>query len=98
MLSSTCAILHDFVVQACHIYNNFVCVPAGMKFWKVNSRKFYAVPDEDLLAPVRKKSRKSLSSIEDHDDHQSSSCADVLNDFSNEIALLHKKIDRVFKL
>ena len=98
MLSLTCAILHDFVVQACHSYINSVCVPAGMKFWKVNSRKFYAVPDEDLLAPVRKKSRKSPSSIEDHDDHLSSSCADVLNDFSDEIALLHKKIDRVFEL
>ena len=69
-----------------------------MKFWKVNSRKFYAVPDEDLLAPVRKKSRKSLSSIEDHDNHLSSSCADVLNNFSDEIALLHQKIDRVFEL
>ena len=62
-----------------------------MKFWKVNSRKFYAVPDEDLLAPVRKKSRKSLSPVKDYDDHQSSSCADVLNDFSDEMALLHKK-------
>ena len=73
-------------------------VTTGMKFWKVNSRKFYAVPDEDLLAPVRKKSRRSVSSIEDHDDHQSCNCADVLNDFSDEMALLHKKIDRVFEL
>ena len=24
----------------------------GLKFWKVNSRKFFAVPEEDLLAPV----------------------------------------------
>ena len=56
------------------------------------------MPDEDLLAPVRKKSRRSVSFIEDHDDHQSCNCADVLNDFSNEMALLHKKIDRVFEL
>ena len=30
---------------------------AGLIFWKVNSRKFYAVPEEDLLAPCFKKSR-----------------------------------------
>ena len=88
MLSSTCAIVHDFVVQACHSYINFVCVPAGMKFWKVNSRKFYAVPNEDLLAPVRKKSRERVG-------HQLKimmiSLVAVLMDFSNEIALLHKK-------
>ena len=59
---------------------------------------YYSVLDEDLLALVRKKSRKSLLSIQDPDGHQSSSCADVLNDFSDEIALLHNKIDGVFEL
>ena len=55
-------------------------MPAGMKFRKVNSRKFYAVPDEDLLAPVHKRKVERVCPSIDHDDHQSSSCADVLND------------------
>lgn len=33
-----------------------------------------------------------------HEDHQSCNCADVLNDFSDEMALLHKNIDHVFEL
>ena len=36
-------------------------VHAGLKFWKVNSRKKFALPKEDLLAPVRKKARNSDS-------------------------------------
>jgi hypothetical protein len=32
----------------------------GLKSWKVNSRKFFAVPEDDLLAPTRKRSRRRV--------------------------------------
>lgn len=68
-------------------------ITAGLKFWKVNSRKFFAVPEEDLLAPCRKKSRKSVD-----DQEQNCNCTDALSDLADEFALFHKKIDRVFEL
>ena len=30
--------------------------PQGTKFWKVNSRKLFSVPEDDLVAPVWKRS------------------------------------------
>lgn len=63
-----------------------------MKFWKVNSRKFYAVTEEDLLAPCRKKSRNEVTS------GGGCNCAEALGDLADDVNLLSKKVDKVFEL
>ena len=41
------------------MYMYRIVLHSGLKFWKVNSHKFYAVPGDDLLAPVRKRTKRA---------------------------------------
>ena len=49
----------------------------GMQFWKQPSRKIFAVPEEDLLAPVRKKRYSSKARREDNNDDDFESTREV---------------------
>ena len=67
----------------------------GLKFWKVNSRKVFAVPEEDLQAPVRKRSRKSRAHMDTVDPLD---FEDTLEELKTEISRMHEKLDKVFSL
>ena len=62
-----------------------------MKFWKVNSRKFFAVPEDDLLAPSRKRSKRKESSSAD-----SAYLEDSLDDIRHEVESIKSKMDKLF--
>ena len=72
----------------------------GLKFWKMNSRKFFAIPEDDLLAPCRKRSRSSSSAVQpvDLDGNGSCTCAEAVGELADDVALLTRKIDRIFEL
>ena len=65
----------------------------GLKFWRVNSRKFYAVLEEDLLAPYRKKFRSVVQAVDLTDD-----CTEAVRDLAHSVDLLTKKVNRISKL
>ena len=76
--------------------SSFACSFVGLKFWRVNSRKFYAVPEEDLLAPCRKKSRSAVQTVDLTD--ESCNCTEAVRDLAHSVDLLTKKVDRIFEL
>ena len=61
---------------------------------KVNSRNFFAVLEEDLRAPVRKRSRKSRA----HMDADPLDFEETLDELKTEVARMHEKLDKVFSL
>ena len=63
-----------------------------MKFWKVKSRKFYAGPKEDLLAPCPKKSRNEVPRSDG-----GCNCAETLGYLADDVNLL-AKVNKVFEL
>ncbi len=74
---------------------------AGLKFWKVNSRKFFAIPEDDLLAPVSKKRRLRT------DDNTGGAtatitsnciCEENIDDVRRELAAINSKLCDVFQL
>ena len=79
-------------------------VHAGFKFWKVNSRKFLAVPEEDVMAPVRKRTKNSHSQTKPIDLTASASgccscnCTDALEEISQELLELQRRMSKVFEL
>ena len=68
---------------------------AGFRLWKVNSRKFYAVPADDLIAPVRKRNRlRHQWSWSPSPQHSECGCGEVLEEIKVEMKedLEQKKI------
>ena len=53
----TQGILDTYILSFCSLIISF---NAGLRFWKVNSRTFFAVPDEDLAAPTNKRRRTQI--------------------------------------
>ena len=70
-----------------------------MKFWKVNSRKFFAVTEEDLLAP-RTKRRRSSATGTDADDSRAEACNcdESLDGMTKELIELKAKVSQIFEL
>ena len=90
----TIYLFHLFI--SCNTY-------AGFRIWKVNSRKFYAVPADDLIAPVRK--RKHLRHQQSRSPsplHSGCGCGDVFEEMKAEIKedmeQLKEKCDKIFQL
>ena len=76
---------------------------AGFRFWKVNSRKFYAVPADDLIAPVRRRKRPRHQRSWSPSPQQSEcGCGEVLEELKVEIKedleQLKGKCDKIFQL
>ena len=71
----------------------------GIKFWKMNSRKFFTIPEKDLLAPCRTKSRGSaVQPIDLSSDGSTCNCAEAVGDLADDVPMLTRKIDRIFEL
>ena len=68
----------------------------GLKFWKVNSRKFFAVPEDDLIAPVQKRRRRADTALDSLDFKDA--MEGLKNDLRDEMSVLHGKLDKVFTL
>ena len=76
---------------------------AGLKFWKVNSRQFFAVTEEDLLVPAKKKNRNADSRTDTTDmttfgSGCSCNCEEALENITKELVELQGKMSRVFEL
>ena len=74
---------------------------AGLKFWKVNSTKFFAVAEEDLLAPRRKKYKRRGSGTDAIDlcrEEPGCSCQETEQKVSKELVELQRRVDKVFQL
>ena len=88
------------------VYLSLSCpfVHAGLKFWKVNSRKFFAVQEEDLLAPVRKKACRNVDSRVEAIDLTTSglgcncNCKEALEDVLQEVMELQRRMTKLFEL
>ena len=63
----------------------------GLKFWNVNSQTYFTVPEEDLQAPARKRSRKSLAHMDTVDPLD-------FEELKTEMSRIHEKLDKVFSL
>ena len=60
----------------------FQLIIIGLKFWKVNSRKFYAIPEEDrIMEPARK--RRSIEG-----------CS--IDNLRSEVKGVSEKVDKLF--
>ena len=70
--SSTQGMLCTLSMYLHHYYYLYV----GFKFWKVNSRKFHAVPEDDLLAPERTRRRRGPQQAESSTASYSASSSD----------------------
>ena len=64
----------------------------------MNSRKFYAVPEDDLMAPVQKKLRRTSPKTIDLTDNGSCSCDGVLEGVKSELEEVNSKIDQISNL
>ena len=76
---------------------------AGFRFWKVNSRKFYAVPADDLITLVRKRKRlRHQRSWSPSPLHSGCGCGDVLEEMKAEMKedmeQLKGKCGKIFQL
>ena len=73
---------------------------AGFKFWKISSRKFYAIPEDDLrpadIHDVRgvKCSRTAAAVLASHSDE----FEDALFAISRDVAAIHVKTDAIMSL
>ena len=86
------------------------CVRTSVQFWKQPSRKFFAVPEEDLMAPVRTKRRYSSRSRDNDDDddfetvvrHErkevNCTCTDKLQEIGEVLGSLQQKVNLVLSL
>ena len=60
-----------------------------MKFWKVNLRKFYAVPEDDLQRSRRKRGRG------DDQDTALTDLEDAVHGMRNEMIAINDKLDKL---
>ncbi len=92
----------NFVSLNCY---SLIYYHAGFRFWKVNSRKFYAVPEESLFAPAkrrRQRRRRDSSPSPPPASAVQCSCQDALDELKEEmrggLQDLKAGFDKIFKL
>ena len=72
-----------------------------LKFWKINSKKSFAVAEEDMLVPKRKRRSGSGTARIDPAHVEggcSCHCEETVDGITKELVELHTKVNRTFEL